>query len=67
MTPIRRCIEVLPADEIPGIHDRLIVITSKGKLQKRPRRIGFTVKETIGVAIVNPRGVMKASKSTIIK
>lgn len=68
--PIRMDIEVLPADEPPVItvHDHLI-ITSKGKLERAGRRLklGWTVKETIGMAIVNPRGVARGSKSTIVK
>lgn len=68
MIPIRQDIEVLPADHIPtAIGHDFIIITSRGKITRRRLRIGWTVKETIGMAIVNPRGVKKASKSTIIK
>lgn len=68
MIPIHQDIEILPADEPIQIdvYDH-IIITSKGKITKRRRGIGWTVKETIGIAIVNPRGVLRGSKSTIIK
>ena len=71
--PIRQEIEVLPADEPKmieyGIRDRF-VITSKGRLEelpeKAPFRLGWTVRETIGVAVVNTRGLMAGRKSVII-
>lgn len=70
MEPIRQELIILPAD--PGmVHlsaHRHLVITSDGKLRikKSTGKIGFTVKETIGIAIVNPRGVAKGKKSIII-
>lgn len=71
--PIRQDIEVLPADEPKGtdvfVHDR-IIITSKGKIEELPSfipfRLGWTVKETIGIAVVNTSGVSAARKSIIV-
>ena len=73
--PIRTEIEVLPADPpglIVGVHDQ-IIITSSGKVIEvgpvgQPRRLilGWTIKETIGVAVVNTRGVSQGRKSVVI-
>lgn len=70
--PIRQEIEVLSADEPKSIelsiHDR-IVITSKGKIEElpviRPFTLGWSVKETIGIAVVNTRAVASARKSIV--
>lgn len=71
-TPIRQGIEVLPADEPRDkyqFHDN-IIITSKGKIGLRgkvkPLTLGWTVRETIGVAVVNTRAIKHLSKSIII-
>lgn len=68
MIPIRHDIEVLPADELPkkDEHDYL-TISSKGKFGRKRRTLGWTVTETIGTAVINPRGILKVSKSTIVK
>lgn len=71
--PIRQDIEVLSADDPKGtelsIHDRL-VINSKGQIEElpsfRPLILGWTVKETIGIAVVNTRGVSAGRKSVIV-
>lgn len=39
-----------------------IIITSNGKT----RRKGWTIREKIGIAIVNPRGIAMGKKSVII-
>jgi hypothetical protein len=64
--PIRTEIEVLPADPIPTrkLHS-YIIINSSGKCQlRKPRglKLGWTVKEVIGIAVVNPRAVSKIVK-----
>lgn len=67
--PIRQEIEVLPADEPRTIKfDEHIIITSKNKtLRANPNFVlGWTVKESIGVAVVNTRGVSKGRKSVVI-
>lgn len=46
--PIRRDIEVLPADE------------------PKQLKLGWIVREKIGVAVVNPRGCSKGRKSVVI-
>jgi len=70
--PIRTNIEVIPGDEHSidvHIYDR-IIITSKGQIEELPRIkpfiLGWTVRESIGMAVVNARGVSKARKSVII-
>lgn len=68
MFPIRTDIEVIPADEQAGV-DEQVIITSKGKVQTNPNRplvLGWKVKETIGVDVVNPRGVARGRKSVVI-
>lgn len=71
--PIRTEIEVLPADKPMmielTIHER-IVINSKGQIEElpasRPFKLGWIVKETIGIAVVNARGVAQGRKSVVI-
>lgn len=71
--PIRQDITVLPADDSDEDkefdHDA-ITITSRGELgeKTRPRnlKLGWSVYETIGVAIVNPRGCAAGKKSVIV-
>jgi len=43
-------------------------ITANGKIVRKGSRIilGWTVKEFIGVAVVNPRGVARGKKSVIV-
>jgi len=70
MEPIRQELIVLHAD--PGmVHlaaHRRLVITSDGKfrVKKNTGKIGFTVRETIGIAVINSRGISKGNKSVII-
>lgn len=51
--PVKQEINVLPSD------DDIIVITSRDKI-KQNRVIGFNVKETIGIGVINPRGLLQA-------
>lgn len=62
--PIRTEIEVLSADEPKKIHvHSKIIINSKGRiLVKKNRIIGWSVKETIGIGIINPKGINKLFK-----
>lgn len=66
--PIRQQITVLPADKVedgPRLHK--IVISARGKARvKQPFKLGWTVSEKIGVAIINTRGLKAASKSIVI-
>jgi hypothetical protein len=71
--PIRQDIEILPADTKPT-RDRLafqdqIIITSKGRTQRKHRHLnlGWTVRETISVAVINPRSLEKLTKKIIIE
>lgn len=67
--PIRQEIEVLPADPVMSLKaNEHLRISSNGKVYKKGKglKLGFTVKESIGVAIVNPRGVAKGKKSVIV-
>lgn len=68
--PIRTEIEVLPADPVEVVepHGHItinsrdnIVINKDGKL-----KLGWTVKETIGIAVVNARGCRQGHKSIIV-
>ena len=69
--PIRTEIEILPGDtSIKSTYFSQVIITSKGITKRRkPGRInlGWSVKEVIGVAIVNPRGLknLKQPSSSI--
>jgi hypothetical protein len=69
--PIRTEIEILPADPAPPKSTRrlhsYIIINSSGKTQlRKPRglKLGWTIEEKIGIAIVNRRAI---SKSKITK
>ena len=70
MSVIRQDIEILPANEPKlnkGLHKQ-IVINSRGEAyHKQNRIIGWKVYETIGVAVVNPRGISKSNKLTVIE
>ena len=64
--PIKQEIEVISADEAelePFDHNG-IIITSKKKIGQRysVRKLmtGWTVKETIGIGVINPRAIAKA-------
>jgi len=69
--PVRQDIEILPGDDLRiNVNDH-IVITSKRVMTDKPLRgarlkLGWTVKEEIGVAVVNPRGVSAGRKSVLI-
>jgi hypothetical protein len=63
---IRQNIIVLPADEpTTGIHDQ-IIITRRNTVGLKILKIGFTISEQVGLAIINPRAVTHGSKSVII-
>ena len=66
--PIRQEIEILPADPVKTARDS-IIIDSDGNIgvDRRRLNLGWTVTETIGIAIVNPRGVAAGKKSVVIK
>lgn len=67
--PIRTEIEILSADPIPPkpvrkLHS-YIIINSSGKSQlRKPRgfKLGWTMEEKIGIAIVNRRAISKITK-----
>ena len=66
--PVRQEIEVLPADE-PRLYpfsNNEVVITSKNKVTRKSRikYLGFTIKETIGVGIINSKAILKLAKET---
>lgn len=61
---VRQEIEVLPADPITHWQDR-IIRTPRNTIRDK-NKLGFTVRETIGVAVVNPRGVARGKKSVIV-
>jgi hypothetical protein len=69
--PVRQDIEVLPGDETLIKANDNVFVTSKGIVTDKPLRVrklklGWTVKEVIGAAVVNPRGVSKGRKSVVI-
>jgi hypothetical protein len=67
--PIRQELTVLPADKPMGNHSHLhkIVISARGKAHiRQPFKLGWTVSEKIGVAIINPRALKGFNKSVII-
>jgi len=61
---VRQDIEVLPADPVTNWEDR-IVRTPRNTIRDK-NIIGFRVRETIGIAVVNPRGVARGKKSVIV-
>jgi len=65
--PIIAGITVLPADKPEPTVNEKIVVFSNGKIGKTKRgRIGFTCKEVIGIAIINPRAISSAIKNTCV-
>lgn len=67
---IRQDIVVLPPD-LPrksDIHGHFF-INAKGRMYRRkPMKVlGWTVTETMGLAVINPNGIDKGSKTTIIE
>lgn len=62
--PIRQEIEILPGDPPRSPYNH-IFISSKGKIYKKKPLIGFRVFEKIGIAVVNPRGVL-AGKNALL-
>lgn len=66
--PIKQEIEVLPADDFSvDIHDQ-VIISSDNRTGRNPRQLvlGWKVTETIGVGVVNTRGVAAGKKSTVV-
>lgn len=57
--PVRNDITVLPADSDDG---EVIIINSHNKILNKKRVIGFTVTETLGIAVINSRSISKLSK-----
>ena len=66
--PIRPDIEILPADPIHCKANDHLRINSEGKARKGNKRITWTwtVREVIGEAVINSRGITKGNKSIII-
>ena len=63
--PIRQEIEILSADPKPirAVNDHLKINSSGKARNKITQPFGWTFQEKIGIAIINPRGIIKASKS----
>jgi len=63
--PVRMGIEVLGPDipKLEPFNHNVIVIDSKKRIYRKNRQIllGWTVKETIGFSMVNPRALTKLS------
>jgi hypothetical protein len=61
--PIRQEILILPADPHLSFHEHMR-ITSNGKAYRKRNgsKLGWIVKEVIGVAVVNSRALAKLSK-----
>lgn len=57
---IRTEIEVLSGDPVPELHGH-IVISSKNTVgdSSKHLKLGWTIKEEIGIAVVNPRALAK--------
>jgi hypothetical protein len=53
---------ILPGDETIGnlFGHNIVVITSKNRIRRKDKNLGYwTVTETIGMSIINPRGLAK--------
>jgi hypothetical protein len=61
-------IEILTADPKPirAVNDHLKINSSGKARNKITQPFGWTVWEKIGVAVINPRGIAKGSKSIIV-
>lgn len=63
--PIRQNITVLPADEPPIFDDDAIVVTSNNIIKTNMwGPLGWIIRETIGVAVINKRGLDKLILNT---
>lgn len=64
--PIRQEIEVIEAD-VRSLNDDFkdneIIINSNDEIIKRPRTLGWTMYETIGVGVINPKAISRVRKS----
>lgn len=59
---VRTEIEVIPADEKETEEDAIVITPRNEVKQNNGLRLGWTVTETIGIGIVNPRAIAKLSK-----
>jgi hypothetical protein len=63
---VRTEIEVLPADEV-SFEDAVIIDPSASRIRRSSGlNLGWTVQETIGVAVVNTRAISKLSKNVVV-
>lgn len=66
--PVRQDIEVLPGDDFVPMHE-YVVINGKDEMElyvpSKRLKLGWTVSESIGVGVVNTRGVTAGRKSVI--
>ncbi len=68
--PVRQDIEILPADEPRGnidVYDQITISSNNktGKNRGGKLILGWTVKETIGIGVVNTKGVASGRKSVV--
>lgn len=63
-------ITILPGDNLFPFHKKIhnqIIVNSRGKIyRKKHGIIGWTIRETVGMATLNPKGISKINKSTMI-
>lgn len=66
--PVRTEIEVLPGDKhiVIGL-SKAIKVSCRGKMLKNSFTLGWTVYETMGIAVVNTGGLNKLTKTTVVK
>lgn len=64
--PVRQDIETLPADKPIALSaNKHLKISSRGRVYQKGK-IGWTIKEEIGIAIINMRGIAAGRKDTIV-
>jgi hypothetical protein len=61
---MRNEIEVLPADA--DLAEESVIIDSRDSRIHRDRLLGWTITETIGIAVVNTRAISKLNKNVVI-
>jgi hypothetical protein len=68
LIPIRQDIEIILGDKRTDINDQIIISSRNNIYVSEPSRsmgsLGWTVSETIGIGIVNPRAINKLNKNT---
>lgn len=65
--PVRTDIEILGPDKPKTIAMRsLFIVSCRGKMSKRSRLLGWSVSETIGIAVINPRCLSKLTKTSVV-